>query len=265
MPVRAQKATKAGKNYRVRGKEMKRFKFMNNDQLELVCSQMLDRYFTSIGNKDEIVPWVDIDNFVLNFLHCTVVYESIAARNNCLGFVSDGVHTIEILRNGRKRRVLYDRDVIVLDKYLQMPGNEAKRRFVLGHEAGHVITSRIYGNEAAYHNHAFDCEGNYNKQLLIEQFNIYETQADRIAACLLMPKNVLLKHMETYLDSHKVIKYEGAGISKYDKSMLLRIANEMKVSITALSIRLRELDLIETRALPKNLGMEKEVFPYEPI
>ena len=244
---------------------MKRVKFMNNEQIELTCSQMLDRYFSSLGNKDEIIPFVDIDNFVLNFLHCTVVYESIATSNNCLGFVSDGVNTIDILRNGRKRKVLYDRDVIVLDKYLLMPGNESKRRFVLGHEAGHVITGRIYGNEAAYHNHAFDCEGNYNKQLLIEQFNIYETQADRIAACLLMPKNVLLKHMETYLDSHKVIKYEGAGISKYDKSMLLRIANEMKVSITALSIRLKELGLIETRPMPNAIGMEKEVFPYEPL
>lgn len=82
-----------------------------------------------------------------------LVYESIASRNNCLGFVSDGVTTITILRNGRKRKVLYDRDTIVLDKYLQMPGNEAKRRFVLGHEAGHVITNRIYGNAAAYYNH----------------------------------------------------------------------------------------------------------------
>ncbi len=244
---------------------MRNFTFLNNNEIELTCSQMLDRYLTGLGLKDTLPAFIDIDNFVMNFLHCTVVYESIAARNNCLGYVSDGVHTIEILRNGKKRRVLYDRDVIVLDKYLQMPGNEAKRRFVLGHEAGHIITGRIYGNEAAYHNHAFDCEGDYNKQLLVQQFNIYETQADRIAACLLMPKNVLLKHMETYLDSHKVIKYEGAGISKYDRSMLLRIANEMKVSITALSIRLRELDLIETRALPKNLGMEKEVFPYEPI
>jgi hypothetical protein len=244
---------------------MKNFKFMNNDQLELVCSQMLDRYFTSLGNKDEIEPWVDIDNFVLNFLHCTVVYESIASRNNCLGFVSDGVTTITILRNGRKRKVLYDRDTIVLDKYLQMPGNEAKRRFVLGHEAGHVITNRIYGNAAAYYNHAFDSEAGFNKQLLIEQFNIYETQADRISACLLMPKVLLLKYMETYLDSHKVIRYEGTGISKYDRSMLLRIANELKVSITALQIRLKELGLILDKPLPYQDPESKEVFPYEPL
>ena len=243
---------------------MKKIKFMTNAEIELTCSQMLDRYFTSLGLKDQIMPSVDIDNFVTNFLHCTVVYESIATSTNCLGFVSDGVSKIPILRNGRKRTVLYDRDVIVLDKYLLMPGNESKRRFVLGHEAGHVITGRIYGNEAAYHNHAFDSEAKYNKQVLIEQFSIYETQADRIAACLLMPKDILIKHLETYLDSHIVIRYEDAGISKYDRSMLLRIANEMKVSITALTIRLKELGLIETRLLNTN-SMEKEVFPYEPI
>ena len=244
---------------------MRNFTFLNNNEIELTCSQMLDRYLTGLGLKDALPAFIDIDNFVMNFLHCTVVYESIAARNNCLGFVSDGVTTITILRNGRKRKVLYDRDTIVLDKYLQMPGNEAKRRFVLGHEAGHVITNRIYGNAAAYYNHAFDSEAGFNKQLLIEQFNIYETQADRISACLLMPKVLLLKYMETYLDSHKVIRYEGTGISKYDRSMLLRIASELKVSITALQIRLKELGLITDKPLPYKDPESKEVFPYEPV
>ena len=238
---------------------------MNNDEIELTCSQMLDQYFTSLGVKDQILPLVDIDNFVLNYLHCTVVYESIVGRSNCLGFVSDGVTKIDITRNGRKRSVLYDRDVIVLDKVLTMPSFESKRRFVLGHEAGHVITNRIYGNEAAYHNRAFDCEAQFNKALIIEQFNIYETQADRISACLLMPKKIILKHMENYLNAHKVINYEEVGISRYDKSMLLRIANEMKVSITAFMIRLKELNLIETKPLSSQPIKEKEVFPYEPI
>ena len=242
---------------------MKNIKFMNNDEIELTCSQMLDQYFTSIGAKNKILPSIDIDSFVMNYLHCTVVYESIAANSNCLGFASDGVAKIWISRNGRKREVLYPRDTIVLDKYLTTPGNESKRRFVLGHEAGHVITSRIYGNQAAYHNHVFDNEANYNQQLLIDQFNIYEIQADRISACLLMPKPVVLKYLETYLNTHKVIKYEEVGISRYDQSMLLRIASEMKVSITALMIRLKELNLIEVKPLSFQ-SLDKEVFPYEP-
>ena len=242
---------------------MKSFKFMNNDEIELTCSQMLDQYFSSIGASNKILPSVDIDSFVLNYLHCTVVYESIAAKSNCLGFVSDGVTKIRIYRNGRKRDVVYDRDTIVLDKYLTTPGNEAKRRFVLGHEAGHVITSRIYGNQAAYHNHAFDAEANFNQQLLTDEFSIYEIQADRISACLLMPKHIVLKYLETYLNTHKVTRYENYGISKYDQSMLLRIANEMKVSITALMIRLKELNLIEVRPLSFQ-AESKEVFPYEP-
>ena len=130
---------------------MANFRFMNNDEIELTCSQMLDRYLSRIGKADQILPVIDIDGFVLNFLHCTIVYENIAVNSNCLGFLSDGVTKVLIKRNGRKRLVLYDKDTIVLDKYLTLPGNESKRRFVLGHEAGHVITSRIYGNRAAYH------------------------------------------------------------------------------------------------------------------
>ena len=243
---------------------MKTIRYMNNDEIELTCSQMLDQYLDRIGAKNKLLPSIDIDDFVLNYLGCTVVYESIAARSNCLGFVSDGVTKIGIVRNGRKREVLYDRDTIILDKYLKSSGNESKRRFVLGHAAGHVITSRIYGNAAAYHNHAFDSEANYNQQLLIDELNIYESQADRISACLLMPKHIVMKYLETYLNTDRVIRYENYGINRYDQSMLLRVANEMRVSITALMIRLKELKLIEVR--PFSLQTEsKEVFPYEPI
>ena len=243
---------------------MKKIKYMNNDEIELTCAQMLDQYIDRIGIKDKILPFIDIDDFVLNYLGCTVVYECIVERNNCLGFVSDGVTRLPVRRNGRTRFVLYDRDVIVLDKYLKTPGNESKRRFVLGHEAGHIITNRIYGNTAAYYNHAFDSEGNYNQQLLLGELNIYETQADRISACLLMPKLLVLKYLETYLNTNKVIQYENYGISKYDQSMLLRIANEMRVSKTTLMIRLRELDLIEKRPLSFQ-AESKEVFAYESV
>ena len=243
---------------------MKKIKYMNNDEIELTCAQMLDQYINRYGIKDKILPFIDIDDFVLNYLGCTVVYECIVGNNNCLGFVSDGVTRLPVNRNGRKRYVLYDRDVIVLDKYLKTSGNESKRRFILGHEAGHVITSRIYGNTAAYYNHAIDSEGNFNQQLLLGELNIYELQADRISACLLMPKHLLLKYMETYLNDNKVIRYENYGISKYDQSMLLRIANEMRVSKTTLMIRLRELNLIEKRPLSFQ-AESKEVFAYEPV
>ena len=96
------------------------------------------------------------------------------------------------------------------------------------------------------------------------ELNIYETQADRFSACLLMPKPIVLKYLETYLNSNKVIRYENYGISKYDQSMLLRIANEMKVSITAFMIRLKELNLIEVKPLSFQ-AENKEIFPYEPI
>ena len=243
---------------------MKNIKYMSNDEIELTCAQMLDQYMDRIGAKSKILPSIDIDDFVMNYLGCTVVYECIAARSNCLGFASDGITKLAVSRNGRRREVLYDRDVIVLDKYLQTHGNESKRRFVLGHEAGHIITNRIYGNTAAYYNHAFDNEASYNQQLLLGELNIYETQADRFSACLLMPKPIVLKYLETYLNSNKVIRYENYGISKYDQSMLLRIANEMKVSITAFMIRLKELNLIEVKPL-SFLAESKEVFPYEPI
>lgn len=239
--------------------------YMSNDQIEKTIFGMYLRFRELSGAQNKIDSFVDIDNFVTNFLHCTVVYESIAERNNCLGFVSDGVTRAWIRRNGKKKQVLYPADTIVLDKYLLSSANESKRRFTLGHEAGHVILNRIYVNQAAYYSHSFDNIIEYNKAMMMQEFNIMEMQADRVSACLLMPKPILLKYLEVYFDSDKVIRYEDGSFNQYDRSMLLKIAGDMKVSITALMIRLRELNLIEVRPHPSDNYYDKEEFPSESI
>ncbi|MCR5528685.1 MAG: ImmA/IrrE family metallo-endopeptidase [Saccharofermentans sp.] len=240
---------------------MSKNKLMNNAEIELVIAQMLDRYFKE-KNNGKIMSSVDIDDFVLNFLECQIIYESIACSSNTLGYVSDGFTKLKVFRKGRIREVLFPKDTIVLDKYLCSRNSETKRRFVLGHEAGHVITNRLYHQEKAYFNRDFDNLELNNSREMLDLFNIYEMQANRISACILIPKLTLMKHLENAFKSKKVIKYDNGTISRYDRVMLQQIADEMKVSFSALMARLNELDLFEIRPLPYPFNGD-EVIVYE--
>ena len=240
---------------------MSKNNLMNRGEIELLIAQMLDRYFKE-KNDGKVMSCVDIDDFVLNFLECQIIYESIACSSNTLGYVSDGFTKLKVFRKGRIREVLFPKDTIVIDKYLCTGSTESKRRFVLGHEAGHVITNRIYHREKAYFNREFDNLQLINKKQLIDQFSVYEMQADHISACLLMPKLTVEKHLEAAFKSRKVVKYTNGTISRYDRVMLQQIAGELKVSFSALMIRLKELDLFEIRPLPYPYD-NNEVIVYE--
>ncbi|SEW38383.1 protein of unknown function [Ruminococcaceae bacterium KH2T8] len=240
---------------------MSKNNLMNRGEIELLIAQMLDRYFT-VKNNGKIMSSIDIDDFVLNFLECQIIYESIGTSSNTLGYVSDGFTKLKVFRKGRIREVLFPKDTIVLDKYLCSRNMESKRRFVLGHEAGHVITNRIYHQQKAYFNREFDSLQLNNSREMLDQFSIYEMQADHISACILMPKLTVMKHIETAFKAKKVIKYDNGTISRYDRVMLQQMANEMKVSMAALMNRLKELNLFEIRPLPYPFDGD-EVIIYE--
>ena len=239
---------------------MSKINFMNREQTERCIAQMLDRYFKN-KNNGMIKSSIDIDDFVLNFLECQIIYESIGRSSNTLGYVSDGVNKLKVFRKGRVRDVLFPKDTIVLDKYLCSSNMESKRRFVLGHEAGHIIENRIYHLDRSYFNREFDVNGDNSIAVLREQFSPFEFQADHISACLLMPKELVMKHLEVAFHSYKVVRYEDGSISQYDRVMLDQIADEMKVSKTSFMRRLEELDLFEIRPLP--YSCRNEVIVYE--
>ena len=72
---------------------------------------------------------IDIDA-VASFLGLPVVYEQIAEEDkDKIGFTSNGVKLITVYLNGKKERVLFPKDVIVLEKLLLNPSEANRRRF----------------------------------------------------------------------------------------------------------------------------------------
>lgn len=102
--------------------------------------------------------------------------------------------------------------------------------FSLAHEFGHWILhaeDKMSLQNTLFENDVFYCRSNVRKSRI-------EYQADLFAGCLLMPVEIITPLIQDMWNNAKLITWE----------QLYRIASEFQVSISALTTRLNQLNLV---------------------
>ncbi len=85
---------------------------------------------------------IDIDA-VAAYLGLTVRYEKFAENDlDKIGFTSDGQSALTVFRNRQKQRIIFPKETIILDSFLQYPCESSRRRFTLAHEISHILINR---------------------------------------------------------------------------------------------------------------------------
>lgn len=205
-------------------------------QMEGVCRDMIKAF-----SGDRIPEQIDIDSFVNEYLGYAIVYENFANRNK-QGFTSDGTYPLEVIRDGVKRKVVFPPRTIVIDKYYQSKEREEQRRFILAHEAGHIVDSIVEGTTAS----GFltdDSDGYANSSFLdIQQgMALKEITANKYGAALLMPDYVIGNLLRKYHDGKKFFVYNQCQFSPSDRQCLKKLTKILNVSYSALFYRLKDL------------------------
>lgn len=229
--------------------------YISRAEVEELCDGMIQEFTGSIS----VIPKsIDIDSFVSSFLKCTVIYENIAEDDKeIIGFTGDGKHPLRVLKNGYPKDIVYPRNTIVLDKYLLNPGEQYRRRFVLSHEAGHIIANSINPDSPAcfYHHISRDC-ADYTIVGLRDRYSIGEWQANTIAAALLMPRYVMRDMLKRYNGGKRLPIYGDSIFHPREKAILSKMAESLHVSYTALIIRLKELDMLVRHSVSEYIQKE---------
>ena len=232
--------------------------FISRAEAEELCDGLIQQF---IGNVSTIPESIDIDAFVRDFLNCPVLYENIVEEDkDRIAFVADGKRPLRVMKNGQPKEVVYPRNTIVLDKYLLNPSEYNHRRFVLSHEAGHVLANRINPDSPACFHHFTDRERiNYTIDDLEARYSINEWQANTIGASLLMPRYVMKNTLKKFNGGRRLPIYGDNIFHPREKAILNKMANTLQVSYTALVIRLRDLDMLSrhnvSEYIQKELGL----------
>ena len=232
---------------------MKRLATKN--ELEMLANLMVRDYLTKSHKWN--AKCFDIEAFITDYLKVPIDYETFAEEDTGkTGFRADGHKALAILRNGKKERLVFPKDTIVIEKYFLRDDMSAKRRFTQAHEAAHVILARhIPGQTAAAFRSEFDRCTDYGPEEMKKIFSLEESQANQLGAALLMPQYHVKRALKKFNDGKKFIRYEGGIFDQESKFRMQNMADCLGASYSALTMRLADLMLFEDR--PANEYIEQ--------
>ena len=90
-------------------------KRLTKQQIDNICNVLTSGYLEKRLIEGKDASKIDIEDFVVSYLGCTVVFECIAEDYDCMGYASDGIQPLCVCRNGRKEEVVFPKDTIVID------------------------------------------------------------------------------------------------------------------------------------------------------
>ena len=204
---------------------------------------------------------VDIEGLA-NSLGLTIVYEQFAEDDyDKIGFLSDGITPLKIRRSGQTVSFLFPLGTIVIDSRLHKESESGKCRFTIAHEVAHHIIDRH--NPVPQFQRTFDAERSYTLEEMRQQFNMTEMQADKLAACLLMPSFVVTAALKDYNHGNKVRIFGDQVLAPEERTTINKMAAQIGVSYTALMIRLKQFNLLEYHSLDEYL--ESQLFVEDSV
>lgn len=211
--------------------------FLSNNEI----AEITDSLVKKLG-KPSTMDSVDIDRLAIEVFGMSIVYETIAEDDrDKIACTANGIDTIKVVRNRQVVPVVFPKDTIILDKVLQQPKEKYRRRYVLGHELGHVILGRVdpRHRELCF-NRLYDTEREYTIDDLRERMNQAEIQANTVSCALLMPRFLLNKKLREYNGGRKLVVYGDYVVAAETRAIIEQMAFSMEVSYNMLFNELRK-------------------------
>lgn len=210
--------------------------YISNAELEELGTGIVYGY--TKGNKKDL-ECVDIEGMIADYLCLPIIYVSFEDAQK-IGFLADGLTPLHIVEENIMETVIYPAGSIVLERKLLLPNETGRRRFTLAHEAAHWILNRHHPSGQ------YSPAGN-NKENDQEETceSTVESQADRLAAVLLMPQYTVQNAVRLYTGRDRMKVYGNMVFAPEEKFAMRKIAEHIGVSYSALFYRLKELELFE--------------------
>ena len=219
-------------------------------ELDELGEGIVRRYLERSGAKNA-EKCIDIVG-IANDLGLSVVYEHFAEKDmDKIGFLSDGKTALMIRRDGQVVSFLFPLGTIVLDSTLHADNESGRCRFTIAHEVSHFIIDRH--RPAARFHREFEAGKNYTIAELSDHFNMVESQADRLASALLMPRFTVDRALADFHEGQSIPVYGQNVFADQERKVISKMASQIGVSYTALVIRLRQFGLLDYRPVEEYL------------
>ncbi len=225
-----------------------------NTEIDEICEGLIRQHEgIAYGTRP-----IDIVDFARDYFKLKLLYTSIAEDDpNKLSFLADGITPIKVCSQGKVQSVIIPERTILLDRVLKYPHERTRRYFCIAHEVFHFVEAMLTHSPvvSAYHRE-FDNKMEYPLKDLSEMMSFRECQADRGAAALLMPSALVRNTCLQFTDGQSICVFGENVFTSKDKEILQDMAEYLGVSYTALTIRMKQLKLLERHRLDEYISTE---------
>ena len=231
--------------------------YHTNEEIDEIGEGLIRKYDYNAFIKGEST---NIEGFITEHLNYKIVYDRIADNDaGRMAFLSDGKTPLWVWRNGKRTRIIPPPNIIIIDEFLRQENAKTRKRFILAHEAGHIIMDLLCNVpvKAAFSNE-YDREQDYTVQELASIFNITENKATSMGVALLMPKTSVINQTRQLITTKRIPLYGNNVLLDNDRVIIAKNAAHFEVSYKSMFYRLRNLKMFEPRDIDeyivKNLG-----------
>lgn len=137
--------------------------YHTNEEIDEIGEGLIRKYDYNAFIRGEST---NIEGFITEHLNYRIVYDRIADSDaGRMAFLSDGKTPLWVWRNGKRTQVIPPSNTIIIDEFLRQENAKTRRRFILAHEAGHIIMDLLCNVPVtAAFNNEFDSEQSYSIQ-----------------------------------------------------------------------------------------------------
>jgi len=220
--------------------------YLTKQQIEMIAARVLRAYWKLPAHGGAPIQRVLPELLAKELLGLTVLYRKIATAEHILGLTSPGSVDIEVIdeSTGELQYQHIDGKTIIVDTSIM--NNEAligHFNFTLMHEICHQIYKMLFPK--AYADEIEQGKIHYCKQRPRRgPVDWEEWRTDALAAAILMPPYLVVSYMHKYGLGDKM-RMLNRIYARDEYERFSSIATDLGVSKTALTIRLRELNLLE--------------------
>lgn len=223
--------------------------FISFYELDELGEALVLDHISEEGRNPETVRCVDIVGLA-NYLGLEVVYASFAEDDpDKIGFLSDGITSLMVNRNGMKQNVVFPKKTIVVERALLAEGKSGRCRFTTAHEVAHYILDIHHPTAVSRYNREYQPAREYQTDELSRLFSMVEAQADRLASVLLLPGFIVDRAMADQYTADKIPVFGDGVLRDKEKRAIQRMADQTGVSFTTMKYRLQHLRLFDNRPL----------------
>lgn len=202
---------------------------------------------TSSYCGDVFAP-VNIEGLLKDKLGISIEYYTLHPRGMILGMCSNQRQIVKVKDGNEILLAELNENVIFIDSSLKDRRMEGRRNFTIAHEGGHHFLFQLENREDStafrYYRESYGCR----------EFDWDEWQADAMASCLTMPEKNVRYVFELFFQKSHVNKITPFNRGEY--IAFSAMADFFKVSKTAMAIRLKKLNLINSFNLSKSIDIQ---------